>query len=76
MIKEVRHSYFVSWAYQVANTPFAVGNTVCATSEKIRTREQINGLEETVKQAIEQTRGFDVEVVCITNITYLGEVEE
>jgi hypothetical protein len=75
MIKEVKYSYFVAWAYEVEGKPFSVGNSVLSLSEKLLKEEQFHRLEEALKRAIKDTQDLLVDL-CITSITYLGEVEE
>ena len=78
MIKEVAYSYFVAWAYTSKDYPeMSVGNSILPLPERIRTQEQLRRLEYSIKTATVNDRpDLNIDQVCVTNITYLGEVEE
>jgi hypothetical protein len=76
-MKEVRYSYFVGWAYKVKGYDrFSVGNSVVPVDTRIVTHDQILRLEEAIRLTAKSVNGIEIADVCITSISYLGEVEE
>ena len=78
MIKEVRYSYFVAWAFKVKGyDTFSVGNSVVPVEERILTSAQLRRLEEVILLTAKNIKeGMEISDICITSITYLGEVKE
>ena len=78
MIKEVKYSYFVAWVYKAKGyDSFSVGNSVVPVDTRIVTQAQLRRLEEAILLAAKDIKdGMEIVDICITSITYLGEVEE